>query len=297
MNGYSSHTLKWVNDKDEAFWVKIHYKPEVGVRNFKAAEAQTMCAADPDHATRDLFNHIAGGKVAAWSMEVQVMPEADAARYKWNVFDVTKVWPHADYPRLKVGRLVLNRNPANYFAEVEQSAFSPSHMVPGIEPSLDRMLQGRLFSYPDTHRHRLGANYQQIPINCPFASPVRNPQRDGFMVVNGNQGSAPNYEPNSVAGAPKTDKKFAQKKFKVAAADAWAARHPQDHPNSDTEQPAAFWNKVLNESEQADLVSNISGHLKNAKKHLQDRVINDYFGRVDKELAARIRAAVQKASL
>ena len=141
MNGYASHTLKWVNAKDEAFWVKIHYKPEAGVKNFTAAEAAAMCAQDPDHATRDLFSHIAGGQAAAWSMEVQIMPEAAAAQYKWNVFDITKVWPHTDYPLQKVGRMVLNRNPANYFAEVEQSAFSPSHMVPGIEPSLDRMLQ------------------------------------------------------------------------------------------------------------------------------------------------------------
>jgi catalase len=296
MNGYSSHTLKWVNAKNEAFWVKVHYKPEAGVKNFTAAEAQQMCGADPDHATRDLFNHIAGGKAAEWSMQVQIMPVADAKKYKWNVFDVTKVWPHTDYPLQKVGKMVLNRNPANYFAEVEQSAFSPSHMVPGIEPSFDRMLQGRLFSYPDTHRHRLGVNYHQIPINCPYASAVRNTQRDGAATVNGNQGSAPNFEPNSIAGTPKADKVYAQHKFTVEDA-AIVARHAQQHPNSDFEQPHEFYHKVLSEQDRANLVSNIAGNLKGAKKALQQRVINEYFGQVDKGFAARIAEAIQKSSL
>ena len=128
------------------------------------------------------------------------MPPEKAATYRWNPFDVTKIWPHKDYPLLDLGKLELNRNPKNYFAEVEQSAFSPSHTVPGIEPSEDRMLQGRLFSYPDTHRHRLGANYDQIPVNCPYKARVANMIRDGPMCVNGNQGGAVNYEPNSFGG-------------------------------------------------------------------------------------------------
>jgi catalase len=125
------------------------------------------------------------------------MAEAEANNYKWNIFDITKVWPHSDYPLIPVGKMVLNRNPENYFAETEQSAFSPGHVVPGIEPSADKMLQGRLFSYPDTHRHRLGANYDQIPINCPYRARVANSTRDGPMCVNGNQGSSPNYNPSS----------------------------------------------------------------------------------------------------
>lgn len=128
------------------------------------------------------------------------MPESEAASYEWDINDITKVWPHSDYPLIRVGKLTLNRNPKNYFAEVEQAAFSPSHMVPGIEPSNDKMLQGRLFSYPDTHRHRLGKNYDQIPINCPYRARVHNYQRDGNMTVNGNQGSQANYEPNSFGG-------------------------------------------------------------------------------------------------
>ena len=142
------------------------------------------------------------------------MPEAEAQNYKWNIFDVTKVWPHKDYPLHEVGKLVLDRNPENYFAEVEQVAFSPAHMVPGIEPSADKMLQGRLFSYSDTHRHRLGANYQQIPINCPYMTKVNNAMRDGFAVVNNNLGSKPNYEPN-MYNEYLPDKKAAECLFKV----------------------------------------------------------------------------------
>jgi len=132
------------------------------------------------------------------------MPEKDAANYRFDVFDITKVWPHSDYPLHKVGKMTLNRNPENYHAETEQSAFSPSHLVPGIEPSNDKMLQGRLFSYPDTHRHRLGKNYEQIPINCPYRARVAAYVRDGAAVVNGNYGGAANYEPNTSNG-PKED--------------------------------------------------------------------------------------------
>eukprot|EP00455_Lapot_gusevi_P016474 TRINITY_DN184_c0_g1_i4.p2 TRINITY_DN184_c0_g1~~TRINITY_DN184_c0_g1_i4.p2 ORF type:complete len:279 (-),score=122.93 TRINITY_DN184_c0_g1_i4:156-962(-) len=264
----------------------------MGVQNMTAEEAGKMCSEDPDHATRDLFNHIASGNAATWTAYAQIMPEADALKYKWNVFDVTKIWPHADYPLIRFGKLVLNRNPSNYFAEVEQSAFSPSHLVPGIEPSMDRMLQGRLFSYPDTHRHRLGANYLQIPINCPYASPVRNGQRDGPACVNGNQGAAPNYEPNSVMGAPKTNKVYAIKKFKVE--DAWIARFPQEHPNSDFEQPNALWSRVFDDTERARFVSNVVGHLKNAKKQLQERQVG-IFMKVNPELGNRILDGLRRA--
>lgn len=199
MNGYSSHTLKLVNSGGKAYWCKWHFKTDAGVRNLSQADADRIAGTDPDHATRDLFEHIASGNEATWSVFVQVMEYEDAYKYRFNPFDVTKVWPHADYPLIPVGKLILNRNPDNYFAEIEQIAFSPSHMVPGIEPSPDKMLQARLFSYPDTHRHRLGPNYHQIPVNA-SGSPVRNYQRDGLMTVNGNQTGAPNYFPNSFNG-------------------------------------------------------------------------------------------------
>jgi catalase len=159
-----------------------------------------MKATNKDYAREDLFNTLANGGTASWTWKVQIMPEKDAESYRYDVFDVTKVWPHSDYPLIPVGKLVLNRNPDNYFAETEQAAFAPTNLVPGIEPSNDKMLQGRLFSYPDTHRHRLGANFDQIPINCPYRARVANYQRDGPSTVNGNQGSGPNYEPNSFAG-------------------------------------------------------------------------------------------------
>jgi catalase len=197
MNGYSSHTFKWVNDKEEQFWVKLHFKTDSGIKNFTATQADKLKSTDPDYATRDLFNHIKGGNSASWTAYAQIMKYEDGFKYRWNIFDITKVWPQSDYPLVPIGKVVLNRNPENYFAETEQAAFSPSHLIPGIEPSLDKMLQGRLFSYPDTHRHRLGSNYKQIPVNCPYRAKVSNGIRDGFMVVNGNQGSNKNYEPTS----------------------------------------------------------------------------------------------------
>lgn len=292
MNGYSSHTYKWVNAQGEGFWVKLHYKTDAGIKNFTGDEAAAMCSKDPDHATRDLFEHIASGKTATWTACVQVMPMEDAKAYKWNIFDVTKVWPHKDYPLIPFGKLVLNRNPKNYFAEVEQSAFSPSHLVPGIEPSLDRMLQARLFSYPDTHRHRLGPNYLQIPINCPYACKVSNQQRDGFMTVNGNQGSEPNYEPNSIKGTPKQTSEGALAKYHV---EGWVARAFHNHPNSDFEQPGNFYRNVLSEYDRTNLVKNIVGHMKNVT---QPGVVERELAilqKVDKEFARRVSEGLAQA--
>ena len=214
MHGFGSHTFKWVNAQGEVFFVKFHFKTDSGVKNLSADEADKLKSTDPDYATRDLFDHIDSGKTASWTLKVQIMPEAEAENYKWNILDVTKVWSQSEYPLIEVGKMVLDRNPENYFADVEQAAFAPTHMVPGIEPSNDKMLQGRFFSYPDTHRHRLGVNYQQIPINCPYRARIANGQRDGLMQVNGNQGSRPNYEPNSF-GAYREEKKYAIAPFKV----------------------------------------------------------------------------------
>jgi catalase len=188
MNGYSSHTFRWVNKDGEAFWVKLHFKTLSGIQNLTGKQASDLTGNDPDYATRDLVNHLDSGKTAEWQLSVQVIPEKDGFNYKWNIFDVTKVIPHGDYPLIPVGKMVINKTVENYFAETEQAAFSPGHLVPGMEPSIDKMLQGRLFSYPDTHRHRLGANYDQIPINCPYRAKVSNGQRDGPMRVNKNGG-------------------------------------------------------------------------------------------------------------
>ena len=190
MNGYSSHTFRWINKDGVAHWVKLHFKTKSGIKNFTAEQADALKGPEPDYATKDLFNHIESGKTAEWKVFIQAMPETDAIKYRFNIFDVTKVISQKDYPLIPVGEMVLNKNPLNYFADTEQSAFSPGHLVPGMEPSPDKMLQGRLFSYPDTHRHRLGANYEQIPINCPYRANVHNGQRDGPMRVDGNQGRA-----------------------------------------------------------------------------------------------------------
>ena len=207
LNGYSSHTFKWVNEAGDQHLVKYHYKTDQGIKNFEGDEAAKMTIKDKDFATNDLYQNIEAGNFPSWTWFVQIMPIADAATYRFDVYDVTKIWPHSDYPLIPVGKLVLNRNPENYHAETEQAAFSPGHLVPGIEPSLDKMLQGRLFSYPDTHRHRLGANYDHIPINCPYRARTTNMIRDN-VVFNGNQGSEVNYEPNSLGG-PVEDKSYA----------------------------------------------------------------------------------------
>lgn len=186
------------------------------------------------------------------------MPEKDAETYRFDVFDITKVWPHSDYPLHKVGKMTLNRNPENYHAEVEQSAFAPSHLVPGIEPSNDKMLQGRLLSYPDTHRHRLGGNYHQIPINCPYRARVANYQRDGAFSVKGNFGGEVNHHPNT-QGGPVEDPSTAWTKEHI---NAHTGRYEYTHPNTYFEQPRALWTKVFTETDREHLIKNLAGPLK-----------------------------------
>jgi len=295
MHGYGSHTFKWVNKGGEAFFVKFHFRVDGGTKELSAEQADKLKSVDADYATKDLFDHIASGKSATWTLNVQVMPEADAAKYKWNIFDVTKVWPHGDYPLQPVGKMVLNRNPENYFAEIEQVAFAPSHLVPGIEPSQDKMLQGRLFSYPDTHRHRLGVNYQQIPVNCPFRTRVTNNHRDGFMAID-NQGNKPNYEPSSFGGHA-ADERFKEHSFKVTGL---AQRFKPAHPNDDFAQPGALFRKVMKPEARTNLINNIVGHLKNANRDIQERQVKIFY-KCDPEYGNRIAQGlgfpVQKSKL
>lgn len=198
MNGYGSHTFSMINHDNERFYVKFHFKTVQGIKNFNNEEAAQMKAFDMDFSQRDLFENIEADNFPKWNLKIQVMTEAEAnvEDYYFNPFDLTKVWPHHDYPLINVGVLELNQNPQNYFQDIEQAAFAPAHIVDGIGYSPDKMLQGRLLSYPDAHRYRLGANYEQIPVNrCPFS--VNNHQRDGQMRVDGNAGKKPNYFPNS----------------------------------------------------------------------------------------------------
>ncbi|MBX5447959.1 MAG: catalase, partial [Acidothermus cellulolyticus] len=204
MNGYGSHTFLWQNAGGERFWIKYHFKTDQGIDFLTQDEADRIAGEDADFHRRDLYEAIRRGEHPSWTLYVQVMPFHEAADYRFNPFDLTKVWPHGDYPLIKVGRMVLNRNPDNFFAQIEQAAFEPANMVPGIGPSPDRMLLGRLFSYPDTHRYRIGTNYLQLPVNRPKV-PVHSYNRDGAMRYE-NPGD-PVYAPNSYGG-PQADPSY-----------------------------------------------------------------------------------------
>ncbi|NIM04377.1 MAG: catalase [Armatimonadetes bacterium] len=267
MNGYSSHTFMWYNAKGEYCWVQLHFKTEQGIQNFDRQEAEHMRGSDPDCTTRDLFEAIEHGDYPSWRLEVQIMTPEQAQDYRFDPFDITKVWFHADFPPMDVGRLVLNRNPENYFAEVEQAAFSPGNFVPGIGPSPDKMLQGRLFSYHDTHRHRLGPNYHLLPVNAPKACEMQNYQRDGSMRLDNNGGGDPNYWPNSFGG-PNPDPKAAPPPIDVSG---MAARHAYELGDIDFEQAGALYSRVMSDEDRAHLIDNIVSHLSGAQKRLQLR--------------------------
>ncbi len=267
MNGYSSHTFKWYNDKGEHVWVQYHFKTEQGIRNLTREEAETIKGKDPDHATRDLYDAIGLGDYPSWRLEVQIMTPGEAETYRFDPFDITKVWPHADYPPVTIGRMVLNRNPENYFAEVEQAAFSPANFVPGIGASPDKMLQGRLFSYHDTHRHRLGPNFHLLPVNMAKACPVDNYQRDGFMRFDNNGGGSPNYYPNSFDG-PVPDSGTAEPPVEVMGQ---AARQGYKHPNDDFVQAGDLYRKAMTDTDRNHLVGNIVDNLGKAQKRIQYR--------------------------
>jgi catalase len=290
MNGYSSHTFKFINAQGLPYWVKLHFKTEQGIENWTDEEGTRIAGEDPDYATNDLFQSIEKGEYPAWRFYIQVMEYNDAFTYKWNPFDVTKVWPHKDYPLIPVGRLVLDRNPKNYFAEIEQASFSPSSLVRGIEPSPDKMLQGRLFSYPDSHRHRLGPNYLQIPVNCPYATKVNNYQRDGFMAVNGNGGSGPNYQPNSFGG-PKAVEHADLNPFDVHGV---AGRFRYTHPNCDYEQAGNLY-RLMTPEAKSRLVKNIVVRLQHCRKDIQDRMVA-IFTKCDKDYGSRIKAGLLAAN-
>ncbi|MDD2222218.1 MAG: catalase [Pseudomonas sp.] len=196
MHGFGSHTFSFINANNERYWVKFHFRTQQGIKNLTDQEAAELVGNDRESSQRDLYEAIEGGDFPRWTMFVQIMPEADAAKVPYHPFDLTKVWPKGDYPLIEVGYFELNKNPENYFADVEQAAFNPAHIVPGISFSPDRMLQGRLFSYGDAQRYRLGVNHAQIPVNTPRC-PYHSYHRDGAMRVDGNQGSRLHYEPNS----------------------------------------------------------------------------------------------------
>lgn len=300
MNGYSSHTLKLVNEKGKVSFVKWHFKTDQGIRNFTAEEAGKLAGSDPDWATRDLFEAIRKREYPTWTVYVQVMSEeeAGAPNNREILQDVTKIWPHGRFPLQPLGRLVLNRNPENYFAEIEQVAFSPSHMVPGIEASADKMLQGRLFSYPDTHRHRLGPNYQQIPVNQARCARPFHQQRDGLMTVSGvGLSSLANYEPNSPSSSGEFSvsvSKTARETPVVLEAGAVVGRHVVPLTDADFVQAGRLY-EIQSPEAKTRMVSNIVGHLRAAKPFIRARQIA-HFKRANKELGHRIEQGILSLS-
>lgn len=291
MNGYSGHTMKFTKPDGSFVYVQIHLKTDQGSKTFTNEEAGRMAAENPDWHTQDLFEAIQRGEPPSWTVSIQTLTPAQAQRFRWNVFDLTKVWPQAEVPLRPVGKLTLNRNPDNYFAEMEQVAFSPSHLVPGVEPSADPVLQSRLFSYPDTHRHRLGVNYAQIPVNRPLHA--FNPfQRDGAMAVDGNYGANANY-PSSYR--PLT---YRADVNPTTAHETWAGQAVTavfaEVGDEDYVQANGLW-EVLGRTpgQQGNFVHNVAVHLCGAKEDTRRRTY-EMFGRVTAELGRRIAEETER---
>jgi len=281
MHGFGSHTFKWVNTEGDGVWVKYHFKTEQGVKNLAPDVAAKIAGENPDYHTEDLFNAIEKGDLPSWKLYVQIMPLEDADTYRFDPFDVTKVWSQKDYPLIEVGRMVLERNPENYFAEVEQATFSPGTLVPGIDVSPDKMLQGRLFAYSDAHRYRVGANHQALPINRP-RSEVKNYQRDGQMRFDDNGGRSVYYEPNSFSG-PTESHENKQAAYPVSGvADSVA----YDHNNHYTQAGDLY--RLLSEDERTRLVANIVEAMKPVEKEeIKLRQIQHFY-KADPEYGKRI---------
>lgn len=270
MDGFGAHTFKLVNAREEPVYCKFHWKTKQGNRWLSDAKAMEINGLDPDYATRDLYNAIANGEYPEWEMFIQVMTMEQAEQFPVNPFDLTKVWPHKEFPMIPVGRLVLNRSPINFFAEVEQAAFSPGRIIPGIEFSPDKMLAARAFSYPDTQFHRLGPNFMKLPINCPYRAKVNNYQIDGHMCSDENNDGTPTHYPNSFNGPEVAQDERTRELVWFTMGEV--ARHSFD-PDDIWEQPRAFWEKVLDEPARRRLVQNISHTLCHTTPTIQQRAI------------------------
>jgi catalase len=267
MHGFGSHTYSLWNAAGERTWVKFHFLTRQGIRNLSAADALAMTATDPDFSTRDMTDAIANGSFPKWKFCVQLMPEAESDNYKWHPFDLTKVWPHGDYPLIEIGEIELNRNPENYFAEVEQAAFEPSNMVPGIGYSPDKVLQNRVLSYSDAHRYRLGVNYHQVPVNQPKHAPVHDYHRDGVLRVDGNGGGSVDFEPNSFGG-PVEDPSVQEPPLRISGD---AGRYAFKGDDADLYgQPRLLWEKALDAGGRGRLVENIVGSMTNPAMGIAD---------------------------
>ncbi len=266
MHGFGSHTFSFINADNERFWVKFHLVTQQGIKNLTDAEAEELVGKDRESSQRDLYEAIERGDFPKWTMYVQIMPEKEAATVPYHPFDLTKVWPKSDYPLIEVGEFELNRNPDNYFADVEQAAFNPAHVVPGISFSPDRMLQGRLFSYGDAQRYRLGVNHAQIPVNTPRC-PFHSYHRDGAMRVDGNQGSRLHYEPNSY-GEWQEQPDFSEPPLALeGAADRWD--YWEDEPDYFTQPGNLF--RLMSPEQQQVLFENTARNMAGVPEEIQRR--------------------------
>ena len=293
MDGFGSHTFSLINKKNERVWVKFHFKTVQGVKNFTEKEANEMKGIDLDQAQRDMVDAIARKDFPKWTMKIQIMTDAQAKAFRWNPFDLTKVWLHKDFPLIDVGIMELNVIPENYFRDVEQSAFAPAHVVDGIGYSPDKVLQGRLLSYPDAQRYRLGANYEQIPVNqCPYI--VANYQRDGLMQTSENGGTSPNYRPNSFDDivADESYKEPAMNLDQITAepnvAD-WYDRNENDDDHFT--QPGMLYRNAMNEQDRINLVSNIVSSMEGIVGEKKEEIMNRqlcHFFRADIQLGMAV---------
>lgn len=291
MDGFGSHTFQWVNAKGERFWVKFHFKTDQGIRCLTSEQAERIGGADPSYIHKDLYDAIARADYPSWTLKVQVMREKDAAAYRFNPFDLTKVWPYRDYPLTAIGRIVLDRVPDNYFAEVEQAAFDPSNFVPGIGPSPDPMLQARLFAYGDAHRYRLGINHTRLPVNAPrgLEAGASNYGRDGAMRFDDNGGRAKSYEPNSYDGPAETGAGY-DLGYEVAG--SVAPRGLVKHAEDDDFAQAGALYRVMKADERKRLVDNIAGSLVQvSRRDVIDRSV-EHFRKADAEYGGRVAEAV-----
>ena len=271
MHGFGSHTFSLINAQNERFYVKFHFITQQGIKNFTNEEATAMKGIDPDFAQRDLLENIENGNFPKWKLQIQVMPENEAKTYHLNPFDLTKVWPHGDYPLIDVGEIELNRNPDNYFQDVEQAAFAPSHIVDGIGYSPDKMLQGRLLSYPDAQRYRLGANYEQIPVNrCPYMT--NNYQRDGQMRVDDNGGRRPNYYPNSFDNTV-ADQSYREPAWELESLTAdWYDRNAPGEDDHYTQPGNLF--RLMDDGAKQNTIKNIVGAMSGIDGPKNEEIIN-----------------------
>ncbi|WP_455662515.1 catalase KatA [Pradoshia sp.] len=285
MHGFGSHTFKWTNAEGQGVWIKYHWKCEQGIKNLSSELAAELAGTNPDYHIEDLHNAIEAGDYPSWKLCVQIMPLEDANTYRFDPFDVTKVWSQKDYPLIEVGRMVLNKNPENYFAEVEQATFSPGNLVPGVDVSPDKLLQGRLFAYADAHRYRVGANHNHLPINRPVVE-VNNHQRDGQMNPTSNGGGSMYYEPNSFGG-PNESKQDKQAEFEV---EGYAASTAYD--NDDFYTQAGDLYRLLSSEERANLVNNIVGSMKGVTHpEIVERQIQHFY-KADPEYGTLVAAGL-----